>query len=153
MQDSSNKNIILKNAHELRMVIVKSSYHSEITNAMYQDAIQTLKSHGIEKIETIEVSGGYELVYGSQVAIRSFESVSGIITLGCVIKGATDHDVYINQAVANGLIDLQIKTNIPIGFGLLTVNNKEQALERTFGPKGQKGKEVTEAVLQSISLS
>lgn len=152
MLDSNVKNIQLNNANQLRIVIVKSKYHGEITDAMYQDAIQTLKTYGIEKIETIEVSGGYELVYGSQVAIRSFEFVSGIITLGCVIKGQTDHDIYINQAVANGLIDLQIKSNIPIGFGLLTVNNKEQALERTYGPKGHKGKEVAEAVLQSISL-
>jgi 6,7-dimethyl-8-ribityllumazine synthase len=97
------------------------------------------------------VPGGYELLYGSLKCIRDVENLDGIITLGCVIKGDTEHDVYINQAVAEGLADIQLKFQIPIGFGLLTVNTEQQALDRSGGNLGNKGEEVAMAVLQCIA--
>jgi 6,7-dimethyl-8-ribityllumazine synthase len=114
-------------------------------------AKEVLKINGVGEMYQFLVPGGYELLYGSLKCIRDVENLDGIITLGCVIKGDTEHDVYINQAVAEGLADIQLKFQIPIGFGLLTVNTEQQALDRSGGNLGNKGEEVAMAVLQCIA--
>lgn len=134
-----------------KFAIVQSVYHSDITDELKKAAIEVLKANKVGEIHCIEMPGAYELVYGSFKAIESIYHLNGIITLGCVIKGDTDHDIYINHAVAKGLIDLQAKYEIPIGFGLLTTNNLEQAVDRAGGKHGNKGAEVANAVLQAIS--
>ena len=78
-------------------------------------------------------------------------NLDGVIALGCIIKGETDHDVYISHAVANGLIKVSIKNNKPVIFGVLTTNNLNQALERCGGKHGDKGLESAQSLLQLIS--
>ena len=134
------------------IAIVQSIYHSDITNALRLGAHKVLKEHGVENIHYIEMPGAYELVYGCNKSISLIENLHGIIALGCVIKGDTDHDVYINQAVANGLIQLENKYRLPIGFGLLTTNTAQQALDRAGGIHGNKGEETAMAVLHAISF-
>jgi 6,7-dimethyl-8-ribityllumazine synthase len=114
-------------------------------------AKEVLKINGVGEVFQFVVPGGYELLYGSLKCIRNVENLDGIITLGCVIKGDTEHDVYINQAVSEGLADIQLKYQIPIGFGLLTVNTEQQALDRSGGKLGNKGEEVSMAVLQCLA--
>lgn len=136
-----------------KIAIVCSSYHGGITDVLKKAAIDVLSINNVGSIYTLVVPGGYELLYGSLKCIQNIENLDGIITLGCVIKGDTEHDVYINQAVAEGLADIQLKFNIPIGFGLLTVNTEQQALDRSGGKLGNKGEEVAMAVLQCIAES
>jgi 6,7-dimethyl-8-ribityllumazine synthase len=134
-----------------KIAIVCSSYHANITDVLLNGAKEVLKINGVGEVFQFVVPGGYELLYGSLKCIRNVENLDGIITLGCVIKGDTEHDVYINQAVAEGLADIQLKFQIPIGFGLLTVNTEQQALDRSGGNLGNKGEEVAMAVLQCIA--
>jgi 6,7-dimethyl-8-ribityllumazine synthase len=134
-----------------KIAIVCSSYHGNITDVLLNGAKEVLKINGVGEMYQFLVPGGYELLYGSLKCIRDVENLDGIITLGCVIKGDTEHDVYINQAVAEGLADIQLKFQIPIGFGLLTVNTEQQALDRSGGKHGNKGEEVAMAVLQCIA--
>jgi 6,7-dimethyl-8-ribityllumazine synthase len=134
-----------------KIAIVCSSYHGNITDVLLNGAKEVLKINGVGEMYQFLVPGGYELLYGSLKCIRDVENLDGIITLGCVIKGDTEHDVYINQAVAEGLADIQLKFQIPIGFGLLTVNTEQQALDRSGGNLGNKGEEVAMAVLQCIA--
>jgi 6,7-dimethyl-8-ribityllumazine synthase len=134
-----------------KIAIVCSSYHGEITEVLKNGALEVLKINQVGEIFTLMVPGGYELLYGSLKCIQDVEQLDGIITLGCVIKGDTEHDVYINQAVAEGLADIQLKFQIPIGFGLLTVNTEQQALDRSGGKLGNKGEEVAMAVLQCLA--
>jgi 6,7-dimethyl-8-ribityllumazine synthase len=134
-----------------KIAIVCSSYHGDITDVLLNGAKEVLKINGVGEMYQFLVPGGYELLYGSLKCIRDVENLDGIITLGCVIKGDTEHDVYINQAVAEGLADIQLKFQIPIGFGLLTVNTEQQALDRSGGNLGNKGEEVAMAVLQCIA--
>lgn len=134
-----------------KIAIVCSSYHGNITDVLLNGAKEVLKINGVGAVYQFVVPGGYELLYGSLKCIRDVENLDGIITLGCVIKGDTEHDVYINQAVAEGLADIQMNYQIPIGFGLLTVNTTQQALDRSGGKLGNKGEEVAMAVLQCIA--
>jgi 6,7-dimethyl-8-ribityllumazine synthase len=134
-----------------KIAIVCSSYHGNITDVLLNGAKEVLKINGVGEVFQFVVPGGYELLYGSLKCIQNVEQLDGIITLGCVIKGDTEHDVYINQAVAEGLADIQLKFQIPIGFGLLTVNTEQQALDRSGGNLGNKGEEVAMAVLQCIA--
>ena len=78
-------------------------------------------------------------------------NVDGVIALGCIIKGETDHDVYISNAVANGLMNVSIQKEKPVIFGVLTTNNSNQALERCGGKHGDKGLESSQSLLQIIS--
>lgn len=134
-----------------KIAIVCSSYHGNITDVLLNGAKDVLKINGVGEVYQFVVPGGYELLYGSLKCIRDVEKLDGIITLGCVIKGDTEHDVYINQAVAEGLADIQMNYQIPIGFGLLTVNTTQQALDRSGGKLGNKGEEVAMAVLQCLA--
>lgn len=147
-----NLEVIELTSNEFTIAIVKSSYHDKITDKLTEGAIEVLKAHKISKILLIEVPGAYEIIYGCIHAINQIPNLAGIITLGCVIKGDTEHDIYINHAVAQGLSQLEIKYNIPIGFGLLTTNTEQQALDRSFGSVGNKGEEVAMAVLHSLNL-
>ena len=78
-------------------------------------------------------------------------NVDGVIALGCIIKGETDHDVYISNAVANGLVNVSIQKEKPVIFGVLTTNNLNQALERCGGTHGDKRLESSQSLLQIIS--
>jgi 6,7-dimethyl-8-ribityllumazine synthase len=150
-RDLSPTSIEAFDCSRLKIAIVQSSYHTDITDKLKNAAIESLKKHGVLDIQELLVPGAFELIYGTQKLLHSQSGIDGIVTLGCVIKGDTDHDIYINQAVASGLVALQHQYHIPIGFGLLTTNNLEQAQDRSGGKHGNKGEEVALAVLQVIS--
>lgn len=151
-EDSLSHSISEFDFSKSSICIVKSVYHSDITDSIYYTCIELLKEQKIENVYSIDVSGSYELIYGCSKAIDIIKNVDGIIAIGCVIKGDTEHDVYINNAICNQLGALTIAHNIPIGLGVLTVNNHQQAIDRTNGVKANKGKEVTEAVLNAIGF-
>lgn len=151
-RDLSNHSFLDFDFSKSKIAIVQSTYHSEITDELRNGALKILKEHKVSNILHIEMPGAYELVYGCNKSISLIENLSGIIALGCVIKGDTDHDVYINHAVATGLIQLENEYRIPIGFGLLTTNNLQQALDRAGGIHGNKGEETAMAVLHAIGF-
>jgi 6,7-dimethyl-8-ribityllumazine synthase len=80
-------------------------------------------------------------------------SLHAVIAIGCVIKGETTHDEHINRAVSSALMDLSLKFNKPVGFGLLTVNDLSQAEARAGGSVGNKGEETAMAVLAMLQLA
>ena len=79
--------------------------------------------------------------------------IDGVITLGCIIKGETDHDKYIASAVANGLVSVSLKYNKPVIFGVLTTNTLTQALDRCGGKRGNKGAETADTLLSVLDFS
>lgn len=131
--------------------IVVSTYHHKITDKLKDAAISSLLQNGIaaNKIHVLEVPGAYELIYGADKLATTLKA-DGIIALGCVIKGDTDHDVYINQAVAQGLMQLTLREHKPFAFGLLTTNTEKQAKERAGGKHGNKGEEAAMALIGSL---
>jgi 6,7-dimethyl-8-ribityllumazine synthase len=138
---------------DFSFAVLVSEYHEDITSVLKKGAIDTLISHGVNSgnIITDDVPGAYELPAAAALILEKYD-VDAVICLGCVIKGDTDHDIYINQAVATELNRLSTEMLTPVIFGLLTTNNKEQALDRSGGKHGNKGVECAVAALKMAAL-
>jgi 6,7-dimethyl-8-ribityllumazine synthase len=143
----------IPSAENMSFGIVVAEWNAHITHTLYEGCIETLVKHGADEDEiyTAHVPGSFELVAGAQM-IANFHQVDAVICLGCVIKGETEHDIYINQAVAKGLMDLTLKFDMPFIFGLLTVNNEAQAQDRAGGKHGNKGVEAAVTAIRMVAL-
>lgn len=131
--------------------IAVAEWNKHITFELLKGCIETLIKHGVleSDIYINYVPGTFELPFAGKKLAQSHHLAS-VICLGCVIKGETDHDIYINTSVATALQDLNIKFDIPFIFGVLTPNNEEQALERAGGKHGNKG---VEAAVTALKMS
>lgn len=143
----------MPDASQFRFAILCTDYHDHITGALLQGARDTLLKHGAleDRITVLPVPGAYELPAAAQFAAEAGLH-DAFLCFGCVIKGETRHDDYINHAVAKGLIDLSLKYNKPFIFGLLTVENEQQAVDRAGGKHGNKGVECAVAALRMLQL-
>jgi 6,7-dimethyl-8-ribityllumazine synthase len=143
----------IDDAQSSSVAIVVSQYNDQITGKLCHGAIEALVQGGIsrEKIVVAHVPGAWELPFAAQRFV-SARSIAGVIAIGAVIKGETTHDQHINRAVSTALMQLSLDHNKPIAFGLLTVNNLEQALHRSGGNKGNKGEECAQAMLACLRL-
>lgn len=133
--------------------IVVSEWNTTITHALYEACFDTLIKHGVleENIHVIQVPGAFELTAGARM-ISNRHKCDAVIALGCVIKGETSHNEYINMAVAHGLSNLSIATGKPFIFGLLTPNDQQQAEDRAGGKYGNKGVEAATTALRMADL-
>ncbi len=131
----------------MKICIVVSNYYEEISNNLLRGSIQELKKNGYKNIKKITVSGAFEVPNIISKNIKKFDAFIG---LGCIIKGETDHYYFISQSVTNGLMELSIKSKKPIGFGILTCNNLNQAKFRASLKKINKGKEVASGIISIL---
>lgn len=133
------------------VAIVVSRYNGSITNKLFAGAVMSYKAAGGSErdIEIVEASGAFELVALAMAAADSGR-FSGVAALGCIIKGETRHDEFLSHAVTQGLANISLVTGVPVGLGVLTVNNAHQARDRAGGKMGNKGAECMEALLNSI---
>jgi 6,7-dimethyl-8-ribityllumazine synthase len=131
--------------------IVVAEWHSEITNALLSGALEALELAKVkpQNIHVFKVPGTYELPYGAVKTIDKHQP-DAVVCLGCVIQGETRHFDFICNAVANGLMQLNIQYKIPVTFGVLTTDNLEQAQNRSGGKHGNKGFEAGLTALKSI---
>ena len=141
----------IPSAESKKFGIVVSEYYQEITSALYSGCVETLVKHGAKEdhITTYTVPGTFELTAGTQIALKT-EKFDAVICLGVVIKGETQHDEYINHAVAQGITQLEIQYSTPCIFGVLTPNTMQQALDRSGGKHGNKG---VEAAVTAIKMT
>lgn len=139
----------IPDASNLVFGIVVSEWNISITNNLADAAIDTLLKHGAKKENIIisYVPGSFELPRGAQYLIEN-SLCNVIICLGCVIQGETRHFEFICQAVSQGIMKLNIETPIPVIFGVLTTNNKQQAEDRSGGKHGNKGVEAAVAAIK-----
>lgn len=131
--------------------IAVAEWNKHITFELLKGCVETLIKHGVEEqdIHITFVPGTFELPFaGKKLAQR--HHLAAVMCIGCVIKGETDHDVYINTSVSNALQDLNIEFDIPFIFGVLTPNNEQQALDRAGGKHGNKG---VEAAVTALKMS
>ena len=144
MRDIPRMNI---DATGLRIGMVTSAYHEEITTRMRDAAINTFLDAGGDEDDLYEVvaPGAFELVVLADALAR--KDLDGVIVLGCVIKGDTMHDQYICNSTSQMLAHISFEHEIPVGFGLLTLFSKEQGMDRAGGEKGNKGEETMNAVI------
>ena len=123
------------------IAVIISEFNKEIVDGLLEGCKKSLKDH---KLDIIKVPGAFELPASAQKCIGS-ERYDAVITLGCVIKGDTDHYDYICQAVSSGIMNISIKSHIPVLFGVLTCQNAQQAFERSRDNDFNKGFEVGNA--------
>lgn len=143
----------IANAAAMSFGIVWAEWNHKTTHALMMGAKNTLLAHGAkaENIITKTVPGAFELTLGAQY-LAEFTHVDAIICIGCVIQGDTKHFDFICESVAKGVTDLNIKYNKPVIFGVLTVNNQEQADDRTGGKHGNKGDEAAVTAIKMLDL-
>jgi len=143
----------IPNAKSFRFGIVVSEWNPEITKNLQKGAIETLIDCGATKENIIswDVPGSFELVFGCKKMIQS-QQVDAIIAIGNVIQGETKHFDFVCEGVTQGIVDLNIKYNVPIIFCVLTDNNKQQSLDRSGGKLGNKGIECAVAAVKMAAL-
>ena len=138
---------------DLKIGIVTAEWNDFFTFKLLDGATETLLKHGVleENIFCIQVPGAFELPSGAKI-LASANKLDAIICLGCVIKGETDHNEYINHSVAIALQQLSLASSIPCIFGVLTTNSLKEAKERSGGKYGNKGVEAAATALQMASI-
>lgn len=153
-QNLSNHPAVKFNGIEkCRVGIVWSSWNIDITGNLKEGAYQFVQKCGIpsSNIHIHQVPGSFELPLGAQWLIEKLD-LDGVICLGSVIRGETDHFHYVCSAVSQGIKDVALKTNKPVIFGVLTDNTKQQALDRSGGKHGNKGIEAAATLLEMLKL-
>ena len=143
----------LPDASPMRFGIVVADWNADITHQLYAGCHATLLKHGAAEnnIHTVQVPGTFELPAAARI-LAAREKLDAVICLGCVIKGETKHDEYINNAVSQGLVNLSIATGQPFIFGVLTPNTHEQAADRAGGKHGNKGVEAAVTAIRMAEL-
>jgi 6,7-dimethyl-8-ribityllumazine synthase len=141
------------NADGFRVAIVVSRFNEIVTEKLLSGAIDSLKRHGVDAdhIEIAKVPGCFELPVVSKKMIRQGR-FDALISLGCVIRGETSHYDLVCKEVASGMRSLSQELEFPVGFGVVTAENLDQALNRAGGKAGNKGSEAAEAALDMASL-
>ena len=137
-----------------RYAIIVADWNSEITYSMAQGAYDTLLKHGVQEdnVFVCHVPGTVELTYGAAKAIREQPRLSAVIVIGCVIQGDTPHFDYVCQSVTQGVAALNAQGNVPVIFSVLTVLNRQQALDRCGGKLGNKGIEGAYTAIRMANL-
>ena len=143
----------IPSAESLSFGIVVSEWNTKVTHALYEGCYNALIKHGAkeENIRLLQVPGSFELTVGAKMMADEYKT-DAVICLGCVIKGETKHNEYINNAVANGLTSLSMFYSRPFVFGVLTPDSEEQALDRAGGRHGNKGVEAAVTAIRMASL-
>lgn len=132
------------------VAVIASAWHNQIMDALIDGATFALSAAEV-KFDVYRVSGAFEIPLACQVALEKYDAV---VALGVVIRGDTPHFDYVCDAVTTGINQIILETSKPIGFGLLTVDNEAQALDRSQQPfvADNKGVEAAQAVVASLNV-
>jgi 6,7-dimethyl-8-ribityllumazine synthase len=147
---TSEGDMIVRDAH---FGIVAARFNDFIVDSLLNAAVRCLHKHGAvdADIEIIRVPGAYEMPLAIDKLAAS-RRCDGIIALGAVIRGGTPHFDFVAGECVRGLSAMQQKHGVPVGFGVLTVDTIEQAIERAGTKAGNKGEEATLAVIEMVNL-
>ena len=141
------------NAQGLKFAIVATRFNDFIVDRLVGGAVDYLSRHGgsPDNITIIRIPGAFEMPVVCQKAAKSGK-FDAIIALGAVIRGSTPHFEFVSSEATKGIAHVTLDTGIPIGFGLLTTENIEQAVERAGSKAGNKGVEAAAAVLETVRV-
>ena len=161
MAEIRNSNLLqsdtgILNDQDACVVIVRTEWNAAIVDELEKGCRSALERSGLKLQQVITVPGAFEIPFG----IKAFWEVHkykddrprAFIALGCVLRGDTPHFEYVCQAVTDGIVQLNMTMPVPTIFGILTVDNQQQADERIGGKHGHKGKEAAITALKMISL-
>ena len=136
-----------------KFAILVARFNSFIVESLLEGALDTLKRHGVDEknIEIVRVPGAFEMPIAAQ-RMASQNKYDAIIALGAVIRGGTPHFEYVAGECVKGLSQVSLTANIPVAFGVLTVDSIEQAIERAGTKAGNKGGEAAITALEMVNL-
>ncbi len=134
-----------------RFAIVVARFYDELADRLVAGAQAVFAEEGFEPADIFEVPGAYELPLAALYAAESGR-YDGVACLGAVIRGETTHYDYVCGESARGIQDVQLRTGVPCSFGVLTVENLDQALARSGGDKRDSGRHAAEAVLALVRM-
>jgi 6,7-dimethyl-8-ribityllumazine synthase len=137
---------------DVLVVLVKTEWNAEIVDELERGCLNVFGQYKIET-KTIVVPGAVEIPFAIQQYSISHHAISAFIALGCVIRGGTPHFEYVCQSVTQGISQLNLSLSVPVIFGVLTLDNIEQARERTGGTHGHKGEEAAVTAIKMIILN
>jgi len=133
------------------MALCVARFYADLAERLERGARAALAEAGVEAVDAFDVPGAFELPAAAQYVARTGR-YDGVVCLGAVIRGETDHYDYVCAEAARGIQDVQLRTGVPCGFGVLTVDNLDQALARSGGDKRDSGRHAAEAVLALVKI-
>ena len=137
----------------LRFGIITARYNHAIVDGLLRGALDALERYGVmrDQVKIVQVPGAFEIPLAAR-QLAATGHYAGLIALGVVIRGDTPHFDYVAGACTQGIAQIGLSHHIPIGFGVLTVNTEQQAVERSAPDIGNKGVEAALAMLQMVQL-
>lgn len=136
---------------EARFAIVAADFYGELADRLIAGARAELSEAGASSIDEFRVPGAFELPLAADQAVKA--GYSGVICVGAVIRGETDHYDWVCAEAARGIMRVGLDTGVPCGFGVLTVDNMEQAIARSGGDKRDSGRHAAAAVLAQLAIA
>ena len=154
---TANKNLsnydksTLPKAKDFRFGVVVSEWNDTITEGLYKGAYDAFLDNEVQDSNIIRwnVPGSFELIYGAKKMLQT-QNVDAVIVIGCVIQGETKHFDFVCEGVTQGIKDLNVQTDVPVIFCVLTDNIMQQSIDRSGGIHGNKG---TEAAIAAIKMA
>ncbi|MCI0385872.1 6,7-dimethyl-8-ribityllumazine synthase [Streptomyces sp. CNQ085] len=144
--------LTVKNCGDLRVAVIAAQWHEKVMGGLLDGALRALGELGIHEPTVLRVPGSFELPVAARVlAARGYDAV---VALGVVIRGGTPHFDYVCQGVTAGLTRVSVETGVPVGFGVLTCDTEEQALDRAGleGSGEDKGHEAVTAAVATAAV-
>ena len=154
---TANKNLSdfdysqVPSAKDMKIGILVSEWNEQITEGLYQGAIEALKICGCTNFIRKDVPGSFELALGAQFLLE-YNDLDAVICLGSVIQGETKHFDFVCEGTVLGIKDVSLKYNKPVIFGVLTDNTLQQAIDRSGGKHGNKGTEAAVTAIKMVAL-
>jgi len=160
MADVNNSKLLIVDPGILNkdacIVIVKTEWNANVVDELENGCRKVLLASGIREIKTIIVPGAFEIPFSIKrywdINYDTHQRPASFIALGCVIRGDTPHFDYVCHAITEGVLQLNLTLPVPVIFGVLTVDNDQQAIERIGGRHGHKGEEAAITALKMISV-
>lgn len=137
---------------DYKIGVVTARFNNPVTEKLEKGALDQLMAHGIpeDRIVAVRVPGAVEIPLAAQKLLEM--GCDGVVAIGAVIRGDTAHFDYVCNSVERGCTELQLNFKKPVGFGVITTENAEQAYARCGGEKGNKGAEAAEVVIEMLNL-
>jgi 6,7-dimethyl-8-ribityllumazine synthase len=135
----------------MRLAIAVARFNRDITQRLLEGAERAAREHGADDVSIVWVPGAFELPLVAKHLAAS-GAVDAVVCLGAVIRGETAHFEYVAGECASGITRAALDTGVPVVFGVLTVDDRQQALDRVGGKEGHKGEEAAETAIEMVSL-
>ncbi|HEX7264416.1 MAG TPA: 6,7-dimethyl-8-ribityllumazine synthase [Candidatus Dormibacteraeota bacterium] len=135
---------------DLHVAVIVSRYNEDVTRRLLRGALSTLEERGVAEPDVFWVPGALEIPV-TALTLAEKGQHDAIVCLGCVIRGETFHFEVVAGQAAAGVMQVQLDTGVPVAFGVLTTEDKDQAMARS-GPKNNKGAEAADAAIEMANL-